>query len=113
MSVALSSKPWRPLDAETIDALPAQLGVYELADASGTTLKLGYAGGREPFGMRTALLAELAHGTATQFRHEFTHGYLSRWHELLMIHRRDTGTLPPANEHDAPRIGRLTRPSAG
>ncbi len=31
-------KPWRRLDDEAIEALPAQLGVYHVADAGGTVL---------------------------------------------------------------------------
>jgi hypothetical protein len=40
--------------------------------------------------------------------------YRTRWAELLMVHRADHGALPPANEDDAPRLGRLSpgaRPS--
>jgi len=100
-------KPFVELTSETIAALPAQLGVYEVADQSGDVTHIGYAGGREQFGIRTALERELAAG-ATQFRHEITHGYMTRWHELLMAHMARTGVLPAANAGDANRIGTLS-----
>jgi hypothetical protein len=55
--------------------------------------------------MRSALRAELADGSS--FRFEFTHGYLTRWQELLMLHQAAYGALPPGNAADAGRIGRL------
>ena len=41
------TKPVVDLTETTIDALPAQLGVYEIVDRTGTTVTIGYAGGRE------------------------------------------------------------------
>lgn len=105
------SKPWATLTEATITALPAQLGVYEIADASGATVKYGYAGGKEPFGMRTALNRELEAGGA-QFRLEFTHGYLTRWQELLMVHQADHGQLPAGNADQIGKLGRLSPGSA-
>jgi hypothetical protein len=58
--------------------------------------------------MRSALTAELAAGNATRFRHEFTHGYLTRWQELLMVHQSDHGSLPAGNADRIGRIGRLS-----
>lgn len=100
------AKPWVELSGAAIDALPAQLGVYQIADAEGTVTKIGYAGGREAFGIRTALGRELEAG-GRQFRAELTHGYLTRWEELLMIHQHDHGELPVGNESHPHRIGRL------
>jgi hypothetical protein len=100
-------KPMVDLSAEAIAALPAQLGVYEVADAAGVVVHIGYAGGCEPFGLRTALMRELDSG-AVQFRHEITHGYMTRWHELLMAHVARTGSLPAFNTADAHRIGTLS-----
>ena len=100
-------KPWQDLTSTAIAALPAQLGVYEVADAAGTVTHIGYAGGRETFGIRTALERELAAG-GVRFRHELTHGYMTRWHELLMAHQARTGVLPEGNLGDAHRIGRLS-----
>lgn len=100
-------KPLLPLTSDAIAGLPAQLGVYEVADEAGSVTHIGYAGGREPFGLRTALTRELE-GGASLFRHEITHGYMTRWHELLMAHRARTGDLPDANAADAHRIGMLS-----
>ena len=52
-------KAWTDLNAETIASLPAQLGVYQVADSQGTVLSVGFAGARHLFGMRTALQEEL------------------------------------------------------
>ncbi len=102
-------KPWRPLNGAAIDALPAQLGVYHVADAHGTVLSVGYAGAREPFGMQSALRREMEqHGNATQFRCEFTSNYRCRWDELLMLHLADHGELPEPQRDQAQRVGRLT-----
>ena len=43
MSIRLE-KTWMDLNGETIASLPAQLGVYHVADANGTVLSVGYAG---------------------------------------------------------------------
>lgn len=103
------SKPWVALTRERIDALPAQLGVYEIGRGAGETVRFGYAGGNEPFGMRTALQRELAdHGAGLFFRHEFTHGYLTRFQELLMTHVADHGELPPGNADHGGTLGRLS-----
>jgi hypothetical protein len=104
------SKSWAELRPESIARLSAQLGVYEIASTEGTIAKIGYAGGRQPFGMRSALAGELeaAGGEARLFRFEFTHGYLTRWQELLMLHQADHGELPPGNADRVGRIGRLS-----
>jgi hypothetical protein len=100
-------RPWLPLEAATIDALPAQLGVYEIADAEGIVVKIGYAGGRQPFGMRTALQDEIGVGDAAQFHVEFTHAYLTRWEELLMVHVAENGSIPVGNPNEDRPKGRL------
>lgn len=106
------TKPWVELTQQTIDALPAQLGVYEIANAVGEVQKIGYAGGREPFGMRSALADELVSsglvGSELTFRHEFTHGYLTRWQELLMVYEADHARLPSGNADRTRHLGRLT-----
>ncbi len=112
MTIRLT-KPWIPLDGPDRDGLPAQLGVFQLGDAEGRVLYVGYAGGREPFGIRTALAsaadrAELeGWGPPVVFRHELTHGYLSRWEELLMVHVHDHGDLPVGNQERDRPAGRL------
>lgn len=111
------SGPVAKLDLSMIAALPAQLGVYELLDGSGATVKFGYAGGRTAFGMRSALETELASASPnTQVRYEFTTAYLTRFQELLMAHAADHGELPmgnvepPAGHHEP--LGRLSRSNA-
>jgi len=117
VSVRLT-KPWLDLQAVEPEAIPAQLGVFELADADGEVLYVGYAGGREPFGLRSAVATAVeavgggADTTPARFRYELTHGYLSRWEELLMVHVHDSGSVPIANQDgDEPR-GRLN-PATG
>jgi len=102
-------KPWRPLTAANVAALAAELGVYQLADAEGRVVRIGYAGGRTLFGLRSELQAALAAGEAAKFRTEVTAQYLSRYEELLMVHAADHGALPPGNAADARRrMGRLS-----
>lgn len=101
------TKPWVALSDASIAALPAQLGVYQIADQDRAVVKIGYAGGTEPFGIRTALEREREAG-GSYFRLEFTHGYLTRWQELLMVYRADHQDLPPQNHDDAGQLGRLS-----
>lgn len=118
------SKPWTPLTEANIAALPAQLGVFEIADDNETVLLIGYAGGRESFGLQSALNAVMngeplgIRGGPTEsddllagpqlFRVELTHGYLTRWEELLMVHQAVHGSLPVGNSGHPHKLGRLT-----
>lgn len=102
-------KPWRDLTAANVAALAGELGVYQLADAAGRIVRIGYAGGRTLFGLRSELQAALDAGEAARFRTEVTAQYLSRYEELLMVHHADHGVLPPGNAADARRrLGRLS-----
>ena len=103
-------KAWMDLNSETIASLPAQLGVYHVANSDGTVLSVGYAGAGHLFGMRSALEEELElHGDqATKFRFEFTANYRSRWDELLMLHLHDFGQLPSHQKAEQSRVGRLS-----
>jgi len=104
-----SLRPWRPLTPDEVAQMPGQLGVYELADDTGQVLRIAYVGGHEDFGLRSALTRELSAAIgATQFRVEFTHGYMTRWQELLMLHRAHHGSLPPGNAGITTPIGRLS-----
>ena len=108
MAIRLT-KPWQMLNNDTVRHLPGQLGVFEFAGRDGRVILIGYAGGRSLFGLRSAV-EEAWHATndATQFRHEVTMQYLSRYKELLMLHVADHGALPIHN-HDAPStFGRLS-----
>ena len=74
-------------------------------------LYIGYAGGRSLFGLRSKLREELDQGLddATQFRVEITMQYMTRYLELLMVHKADHGVLPRGNENaPPPRLGRLS-----
>ena len=102
-------KPWRALSAANVAALAAELGVYQLADEDGRIMRIGYAGGRTLFGLRSELEAALAAGEAAKFRTEVNAQYLSRYEELLMVHKADFGELPAGNGADARRrLGRLS-----
>lgn len=105
------TKPFQPLTVENAKALPGQLGVYELADAEGTTVAFGFAGARSLFGLRGELVAQAEaprHG-ATQFRVEINQQYHTRFRELLMVYEADHGHLPPVNAEDPPlNLGRLS-----
>jgi hypothetical protein len=90
-------REWQPLDAAAIGKLPAQVGVYEIADAK-QTLLIACAGGRSLFGLRGELERELRErGAGFRFRWETTSTYLSRRDELLMLCLGDSGRLPPDN----------------
>jgi hypothetical protein len=100
---------WRPLDEAQAAALQGTMGVYELADLDEVVQKIGFAGGRSLFGLRSELqtaLAERGAGT-TLFRIEENMQYMSRYDELLMVHVADHGHLPNDNT-DERRIGRLS-----
>ncbi len=103
-------KPWRPLTVEEATRLPGQLGVYQVADAKGTVLYIGHAGGRSPFGLRSELQREAnERGAGCQFRVEVNMQYRSRWFELLMVHKADYGSLPSDNaKNPPPNLGRLS-----
>lgn len=103
-------KPWKPLTAENVAALPGQLGVYQIADATGNVSRIGFAGGKTLFGLRSALGEELQlRPGGSTFRVEVNVQYQSRWRELLMLHKADYGELPAGNVDDAPpRLGRLS-----
>lgn len=110
MSIRMT-KPWVGLTAESVRALPGQLGVYQLADAAGTVVYVGFAGGRTLFGLRSELEKALAEkpGGATQFRCEVNQQYTTRYQELLMLHVADHGDLPLVNRANPPvRFGRLS-----
>ncbi|MEZ5559135.1 MAG: hypothetical protein R3E86_11435 [Pseudomonadales bacterium] len=98
-------KLWQP--AADADALPGHMGVFELADAAGTTLLIGYAGGRSLFGLRGEVARALSENPqARSFRIEVTTAYLTRYQELLMWHQARYGALPGGNP-PVPGLGRL------
>jgi hypothetical protein len=99
-------KPWQEL--ASIDALPGHMGVFELVDVQGQIIYIGFAGGRSQFGLRGEVAASAARMTsACGFRIEVTTAYLTRWQELLMVHRADHGRLPAGNA-SVSGLGRLS-----
>ena len=101
-------KPWQRSDPATLEGLPGHMGVYEIADAAGLVLRIGYAGGRSLFGLRGEIGAAVAEvRAAAGFRYEVTTAYLSRYQELLMLHQADHGRLPAHNPAE-PGLGRLS-----
>ncbi|MBD3647945.1 MAG: hypothetical protein HUJ31_10960 [Pseudomonadales bacterium] len=108
MSIRLE-KPWIPLTADNVEQVAGHMGVYQLGSANGEVVFVGMAGGRSLFGLRGELQARLGSTSATQFRYEVNTAYLTRYRELLMIHRADFGSLPAENsEEDARGLGRLS-----
>ncbi len=105
-------KPWRDLDDAAVAALPGQLGVFQIGDAEGVVLELGFAGGRSRFGLRSAIAETAAkHERAARFRYEVTMQYWSRFEELLAVHLADHGELPVGNaDRGDRRIGRIAAP---
>lgn len=102
-------KPWTDLTEKAATALPGQLGVYEIADAAGVTVRIGEAGALKPFGLRTALSEELKRlGPGHRFRVEVNMQYRTRCAELLMAHRAAHGALPRDDAHQARRLGVLS-----
>jgi hypothetical protein len=84
------SKPWSMIGPETIMNLPTSLGVFELADETGTTLVLGYAGALSTFGLRSEIPnAARETPSAACFRFEETSNYISRIQELHLAQRQD------------------------
>ena len=101
-------KPWIPIDAAALAALPGQLGVFEFANRQGQVIFIGRADARTLFVLRS----EIAQRTksipaADSFRFEVTTAYHTRHLELLMIHQADFGALPMYNEI-MPSLGRLS-----
>jgi hypothetical protein len=103
-------KPWRPLTSETVKSMTGHLGVFQISNDAGDIVYIGYAGGRSLWGLRGALREQLdTLGDGHHFRVEINQQYLSRWEELLMVHKGDHSALPPGNENHRPRrIGQLS-----
>ena len=104
------TKAWTPLTPESIRKLTGQLGVFQIADADGETIYIGFAGGRSLFGLRSEVTkaAEEVAGAA-RFRVEVNQQYTTRYQELLMAHVHDHGDVPRGNKgKPLPRLGRLS-----
>ena len=105
------TKPWTLLAPETVKKLSGQLGVYQLADAKGDVVFVGFAGGRSLFGLRGEVEKALKDPPtgAAQFRVEVNQQYTTRYQELLMLHVHDYGDVPAGNKgKPLPKLGRLS-----
>ena len=103
-------KPWIPMTPESLAALKGNLGVYQIADAENIVIKIGFAGGRSLFGLRSVLQDEARNigSRAAKFRYEVNQQYTSRYRELLMLHIADNGSAPELNRDSLPeRLGRI------
>lgn len=91
------TKPWLPL-VPTLPKLGGQLGVFQLANQDDEIIYIGYAGGKSLFGLRSAISqAATEIPKAAKVRIEITSAYLSRFKELLMVHKADFNQLPIHN----------------
>jgi hypothetical protein len=89
-------KAWIDMTDESVARMPGCTGVYQIANAGGEVLDIGYAGGRSLFGLRSELADQLAAlGSGRKFRYEVTAQYMSRFLELVNIAYADNGELPP------------------
>ena len=105
------TKPWTPLQPDAVKKLTGQLGVFQLANAKGDVVFIGFAGGRSLFGLRGEVEAQMNSppAGAAQFRVEVNQQYNTRYQELLMVHVHDTGDVPAGNRgKPLPRLGRLS-----
>jgi hypothetical protein len=109
MSIRLE-KPWQPMTQENINNLSGQLGVYELGDDSEQVIFIGRADARSKFGLRGEMQQHL--NTARYFRCEVNMSYSTRYQELLMVFKADTGRLPELNK-DPGYLGCLSPPGPG
>lgn len=119
------NKPWQSFDPAATKEIPPVTGVYELGDEEGNVIYIGYAGGREPFGMRGRIERHFSEEEgnavvrerARRYRYEVNAQYLTRHIELLTRYRDEHGRLPEGNEapgEAVPRLGRFgTAGSAG
>lgn len=110
MSIRME-KPWQPLNAENVNRLQGQLGVYQIANADQKIISINYSGARSLFGLRGDLLdlLEQNQGEKLYFRCEVNMQYMTRHEELLMIHEADFGSLPEHNQKLRKRkLGKLS-----
>lgn len=110
-------KPWEQFDAARWKELSGSMGVYELADAEGEVIYVGYAGGRSRFGLRGKISDHFGRDEpnpvirdrVARFRYEVNSMYYSRWVDLLSRFREDHERLPAGNEASDEHIPTLGR----
>ncbi len=104
MSLAIGNA-WQPVGG--VAELPGHMGVFELGDSQGGVLYVGFAGGRSRYGLRSAIAEALLSCTdAEQFRFEVNTAYLTRYQELVMVHR--AAGRDPAISQTPTTFGKLT-----
>lgn len=97
MAVRLT-KEWVPAD-DILEQMKGNLGVFQLANTDCAVVFVGFAGGRNQFGLKGEVAAALQVYTDIAFaRFEVTTAYHTRYRELLMAHVADHGGLPRFNE---------------
>ena len=102
-------KPWVPVE-DALTRLRGNLGVFELADADGQVVYIGFAGGKSIYGLKGEVNQASEKMPEAQFvRHEVNTAYQSRFRELLMVHVADHGDLPRYNVEFDMRPNRLGR----
>jgi len=102
------TKPWMPAE-EALTRLRGNLGVFELADAEGKVLFIGFAGGHSLHGLKGEVRDALQQvAGASQVRFEVTTAYHTRYRELLMVHQADFDALPPANPAMNVKLGNIS-----
>jgi hypothetical protein len=114
------NKPWTRYEPGEARRLPGNLGVYELGDAEGRVIYIGFAGGRSLFGLRGLIGGHFGdvepnpviRDRAASYRYEINQMYMTRWQELLAQYRDAHGRVPDGNEasdEPLPRLGRFGR----
>ena len=114
------TKPWQEATLENLGRTPAALGVYEIGDADGALLYIGFAGGRSRYGLRGEITnrvgqsrSNAAGSEGAKFRYEVNQMYLTRYVELLERELKASGGLPPKNLLPGEYIPSMVRRAAG
>ena len=89
------NKLWNDFDPAALKRLPVVTGVFELGDAAGEVVYIGFAGGKTLFGIREEITARLPVGG--RYRYEVNMMYMTRFVELLEMHQDATGRIPKGN----------------
>lgn len=114
------AKPWQDASPENLNRTPGALGVYEIGDADGALLYIGFAGGRSRFGLRGEITSRVEQNSpntgapaGARFRYEVNQMYLTRYVELLERELKASGSLPPKNLLPGEYIPSMVRRLAG
>lgn len=90
------TKPWIRATEAALRDVPATTGVFEIRRGD-EILDIDYAGALELFGLQSKIaevVAELV-GEGVEFRYESHTQYLTRFEELVLVHKaRNDGHIP-------------------